>query len=36
MKLQKQKYGTVRKCSTGLVLNNGNPQEWGSLVALHA
>lgn len=35
IKLQKEKYRTIRKCSAGLELNNGNSQEWGLLVALH-
>lgn len=35
IKLQKEKYWTVRKCSAGLELNNGNSQEWGLLVASH-
>lgn len=32
---EKEKYRTVRECSAGLELNNGNSQEWGLLVALH-
>lgn len=33
-KTEKKKRGTVRDCNTGRVLDNGNSQERGSLVAL--
>lgn len=33
-KTEKKKRGTVRNCNTGRVLDNGNSQERGSLVAL--